>query len=444
MPPREPAKDSGKPDLWKEAYVAFKEDPNNKDLINKFYDEICDQSPDGNRIAHLSSDDGRQTLLRLINQKADDIQAMRNPKVDQFCDAILKTRDLVAVATAASPPATIAVAGIFLVFSMRQMYAAESEAMFDTAFEVSKIVARRALEDEQVSSKAGIREGKKLQDLRKSLRESYVDLYKSILCIIVKLFVVLDSRWRRLKTLIGLSDWPAERAKLSKLEGDIEKDLDSIHRFHADGTPHLPGWAFPHRNELHHAVICQLHSKVFEIIQAGKIDINARTRREWTALMLAAEREDVNIVKTLLRAKGIDLNTTNKKGRTALHAASLCNRAEAVKELVSKGAKIDVKDEDGRTAFLDAARLGYLDVLKILVRGKRGQAGADINQTTDNSEWSALHFAVRKKHVDVAKWLLEQGIDNGIRVTGGKDKGLTAREIAERYGTTALFEGTAL
>lgn len=443
-----PNKDSestvdGTPDLWQDAYVALESDPRSKNLLTKLHRVILDQQqPHGKTIAHLHTASGRKALLEVITQKVTQIQSQRtNPKIDKVCSVMMKARDMVAMGAAASPPATVAVAGLFIAFSIRQMYTSESSAMFETAFKVVKVVVRCSVEDKQVCSKAGVKESPNLQDLRKSLRESYVELYQLILYLTAKLVVKLDSPLRVLDNLLGLSDWPAEAAKLAEAENDITKDLNSIHRFHADGMPQQPGWMRKGRNELHQAVSYNLQDKVFDIIQKGQIDVNARTAAGWTALSLAAEKGYMKIVAMLLAVKGVDLNSCNNNGKTALHVAALQNQVQTVRMLVSTGAEVDVRDKNGRPAFIDAAGLGFFEVIKILRGGRRGDGigGAKINQRTAANGWTALHEAVSQDQVETSRWLVQQGIDKNIKISGGTRKGLTAKELAQGLGNTRLF-----
>jgi hypothetical protein len=57
---------------------------------------------------------------------------------------------------------------------------------------------------------------------------------------------------------------------------------------------------------------------------------------------------------TLLLDAGLDINTTDTTGRTALHGAALQGYDQVVRFLAERGAKLDIKDKRGFTP-LDVA-----------------------------------------------------------------------------------------
>ena len=178
-----------------------------------------------------------------------------------------------------------------------------------------------------------------------------------------------------------------------------------------------------------------MQDKVFEYVESGSFDVNAKTRDGWTALSLAAECGYFRVVRILAGVRGVDLNSQNKDGRTALHVATLKNRRATVKLLTEKGAKVDVKDGIGRTAFLDAAKDGFTDIVKTLK-----EKGADINQVTAKNGWNALHMAAWNNRPDTTKYLVSVGIKQDMKVKSGMGAGLTAREMAEKHKYSEVLE----
>jgi ankyrin repeat protein len=73
------------------------------------------------------------------------------------------------------------------------------------------------------------------------------------------------------------------------------------------------------------------------LLQAGA-KLEARDNNGYTPLMLAAERDHVDIVKALLRAKA-DVTATCNEGKTALMIATKMGAVESVKILKEAGAK---------------------------------------------------------------------------------------------------------
>lgn len=92
-------------------------------------------------------------------------------------------------------------------------------------------------------------------------------------------------------------------------------------------------------------------------------------------LLDAATRGDVAAVRRALAGKA-DINARGAKGRTALMWAADKGKLDVVKYLAKKGvADSNAKDDKSMTALMLAAYHGHTDVVKFLVE----TAGADIN-----------------------------------------------------------------
>ncbi len=91
-------------------------------------------------------------------------------------------------------------------------------------------------------------------------------------------------------------------------------------------------------------------------------------------------------VKELL-ALGVDPNTADPWGRTALHMAvryAYNGEADAlaiVQTLLAAGADLHAADQEGFTALKHAAVYGYPDLLRFLIA-----AGADVNHRTPDGQ----------------------------------------------------------
>jgi hypothetical protein len=81
--------------------------------------------------------------------------------------------------------------------------------------------------------------------------------------------------------------------------------------------------------------------------------------------------------------------------------------SEIIKTLISKGAKVDAKDEQGRTALTKAVSLGKIEAAKTLVSPK-----ADL-ETKDNTGWTPLVHAFADMHINSAEFLMRKGAKAG-------------------------------
>ncbi|KAM7400236.1 hypothetical protein PAMA_004776 [Pampus argenteus] len=97
------------------------------------------------------------------------------------------------------------------------------------------------------------------------------------------------------------------------------------------------------------------------------------------------------------------VNKRNERGETPLHMAAIRGDAKQVKELISLGADVNVKDFAGWTPLHEACNLGYYDVAKVLIA-----AGAEVN-TQGLDDDTPLHDASSSGHNDIVKLLLRHG-----------------------------------
>ncbi|KAK7913241.1 hypothetical protein WMY93_013452 [Mugilogobius chulae] len=99
------------------------------------------------------------------------------------------------------------------------------------------------------------------------------------------------------------------------------------------------------------------------------------------------------------------VNKRNERGETRLHRAAIRGEARRIKELISEGADVNVKDFAGWTALHEACNRGYYDVAKQLLA-----AGAEVN-TKGLDDDTPLHDASNNGHFKVVKLLLRYGAD---------------------------------
>ncbi|XP_026169216.1 ankyrin repeat domain-containing protein 12 isoform X1 [Mastacembelus armatus] len=97
------------------------------------------------------------------------------------------------------------------------------------------------------------------------------------------------------------------------------------------------------------------------------------------------------------------VNKRNERGETPLHMAAIRGDAKQVKELISLGADVNVKDFAGWTPLHEACNLGYYDVAKVLIA-----AGAEVN-TQGLDDDTPLHDASSSGHKDIVILLLRHG-----------------------------------
>jgi ankyrin repeat protein len=104
-----------------------------------------------------------------------------------------------------------------------------------------------------------------------------------------------------------------------------------------------------------------------------------------------------------------------------------------IDSLLREGIDIDSKDKYGQTALMLAARHGHAQAVQLLLRK---EAALD---ATAKYRLSALMLAVIYRHVDIAQMLMAAGADLTLRGGGAPGfSGKTAADLAEDAGLEDL------
>ncbi len=99
-------------------------------------------------------------------------------------------------------------------------------------------------------------------------------------------------------------------------------------------------------------------------------------RNEDEALKLIREGADVNEHYTF-HIRGGALRTS-----TPLHDAALSGQDKVIDALINKGATLDAQDDLGQTALMNAARMGYVNIVRALVAAGANSAMRDENNNS--------------------------------------------------------------
>jgi len=144
-------------------------------------------------------------------------------------------------------------------------------------------------------------------------------------------------------------------------------------------------------------------SDFFQLVRTGSVeeirdaleegaDVNKRTERGETPLMLAAASNREPYVITLLLDYGAALEARDNKGQTALYLAARYNTNPGVlRNLVTKGAAVNIVTSDGTTPLMAALESSSREKFDILLRN-----GARVDQR-DNQGRTILHLLVEKE-----------------------------------------------
>lgn len=179
---------------------------------------------------------------------------------------------------------------------------------------------------------------------------------------------------------------------------------------------------------------------------------NGLDYQPWSPLTLGVARHDIEDIHRFI-GTGNDVNEACREGYTPMQLAAKLGYTDVMQILIDAGADVDKADEFGYTPLLEAVyheriecvRLllkhganadGAANIIPLHIAAERGhadcmiallQAGANANKT-DEAHRSPLHLAVFFEHPECIDILLKHGADTTLKDANGH----TATDIAEK------------
>ena len=147
------------------------------------------------------------------------------------------------------------------------------------------------------------------------------------------------------------------------------------------------------------------HVGLVEFLIEKGANIGAKIKHGDDALSLAAECGKLSSVKALIKA-GADIHATDYNDNTVLIScnADKCS-AEMAKLLIDAGVDVNARNNEGRTALMNAAQYGNAEAVDVMIA-----AGADVN-LKDRHDRTALMRAAEEVNLRIVKALVEAGAD---------------------------------
>ncbi|TAM45192.1 MAG: ankyrin repeat domain-containing protein [Burkholderiaceae bacterium] len=152
---------------------------------------------------------------------------------------------------------------------------------------------------------------------------------------------------------------------------------------------------------------------------ARGFDPNTRDPKGQNGLLMALSEPALKAAQALLDAPKIDVEARNKAGESPLMIAALHGQIDMVRELIAKGADIN---KPGWTPLHYAATRGHLEIMSLLLEHSAYIDAASPNGTTP------LMMAASYGTPAAVKLLLDEGADPTLK----NQQGLTAINFAQR------------
>ncbi|XP_033631150.1 transient receptor potential cation channel subfamily A member 1-like [Asterias rubens] len=159
---------------------------------------------------------------------------------------------------------------------------------------------------------------------------------------------------------------------------------------------------------------------------------DASTTNGQRPIHLAARRGLADVIQVLMEADKGQVNVRNNDLITPLHMVALNGNVEALRLLITYGAKIDVKDINNISPIMLSVSSGHLDMTETILKTASSQdlSTNDILEDTDNEGNSLLHAAAKNGHAKLVEFLLR----NGASVDVQKNSGQTPLHLAAVMG----------
>ncbi len=178
-----------------------------------------------------------------------------------------------------------------------------------------------------------------------------------------------------------------------------------------------------------------------ELVKTTEIDVRTKGPYRQTALMLAAQYGDAEIVGELLK-RGAEVNAVDANGDTALHYTAQFHQPRVMKILLEAGADPNIQDKWKQTALISSAGNfnGFTEphgVRFIL------EKGADLEKETPHIG-TALHYAAGQGAMSIVRMLLSKGAkpDSVCRNSGATPL-LVSAQYSHPHVSCALLEAGA-
>jgi ankyrin repeat protein len=183
------------------------------------------------------------------------------------------------------------------------------------------------------------------------------------------------------------------------------------------------------------------YEKFYDIMKSVS-DVNKLCHNGFSMLHHASSHGHVKIVEYLI-SRGHKINWRDEQsGATPIHNAIKNGHSKIVKMLMLNGGEIDTKDFLGKQPLHYAAENGNVDLVDLLLSKGHSKiiamllrTGADVT-AQDNSGKTALHYAAQKGNLDVVELLLSNKYNNlgSVVISKGVDV-----DVADQMGSTPFF-----
>lgn len=164
---------------------------------------------------------------------------------------------------------------------------------------------------------------------------------------------------------------------------------------------------------LHECIEKSMLKSALWLIEMGA-DVTKENKYGENALQIALDYNKPEIIRVILSLKKIDIERTDKEGRTLLQNVVLMGQNDVAKILIDHGADINHKDNKNRNVIFDALAYGNEEFINYLLEIN----GIELNNI-DIDHNSVMHHHEVINNDNIAKKLIEKGANTTIKDKDG-------------------------
>ena len=157
------------------------------------------------------------------------------------------------------------------------------------------------------------------------------------------------------------------------------------------------------------------------------------TRSDMPAILVASYGQYWPLCKELIE-RGADLNVKNRQGYAPIHVYAEFGQDELIKLAVENAAYVNRRDSKGQTPLYFACKNDHESASDVLI-----SLGGEVNALTDERD-SPMHWAARNGNVTLARKLIEKG----AHAHGENDMGETPISLAKTDDMRSELERASL
>ncbi|XP_072429490.1 2-5A-dependent ribonuclease-like isoform X2 [Chiloscyllium punctatum] len=165
------------------------------------------------------------------------------------------------------------------------------------------------------------------------------------------------------------------------------------------------------------SILCKVAMKghvdiMKKLLVSNRVDVNYRDPQYlWSPLLNAVQAEEEDMVDLLLE-HGAEPGLRKKNGASPFIVAAITGNVNLLRKFLALGAGIDEADDNGFTAFMEAAQYGHEEALRFLFQEhanvNKGRQVSGARANIGKGGKTALIDAVMKGHMDIVEILLDE------------------------------------